>query len=358
MKVSKIPGLGRFGIFIDEVDLQTISHEEWMEIARLHSESLVTIIRKGNCNLDKQYELINLISEPRYSMKSVFMKKYGLSWPEILSLGKIKSPLIEARDSKIICSLFSTAEYTSNKSLVTRVCGGYDKEGNPKGLFADGELLWHSNESGTLTFTPGVCLLASKNVVGSATGFVTTTDYYESVSNSFRSELDDMIVLHSFTPGRINPGLNDTQDAIMNMNMCPEDNEMPLVIQSPMGIRGLHYSVNTIVGIKGMTKQESDRVFEIIDKELFVEKYTYDHWYQNDDDFLLFDNSITLHRRLGNIEDRLCYRMQFDYTNLQDGAYQPFFQEEFQKKYNKQIREYIELQGIKTFKLPEEDYAE
>jgi hypothetical protein len=358
MKVSKIPGLGRFGIFIDDIDLQKISHEEWMEIARLHSESLVTIIRKGNCNLDKQYELINLISEPRYSMKSVFMKKYNLSWSEILLLGKIKSPLIDERDIRIISSLFSTAEYTSNKSLVTRVCGGYDKEGNPKGLFADGELLWHSNESGTLTFTPGVCLLASKNVIGSSTGFVTTADYYESVSNSFRSELDDMIVLHSFTPGRINPGLNDTQDAIMNVNMCPEDNEIPLVIQSPMGIRGLHYSVNTIVGIKGMSKQESDQVFATIDKELFVEKYTYDHWYQNDDDFLLFDNSITLHRRLGNIEDRLCYRMQFDYTNLQNGPYQPYFQKEFQKKYNEQIREYVELQGLKTFKLPEVELGE
>lgn len=358
MKVSKIPGLGRFGIFIDDVDLQKISHEEWMEIARLHGESLVTIIRKSNCNIDKQSELVNLIGEPRYNMKSFLMKKYNLSWFEIVSLGKLKSPLLDTRDIKIILSLFSTTELTSTNANVSRVCGGFDEEGNPKGLFADGELLWHSNESGTLTFTPGVCLLASKNVIGSATGFVTTTDYYESVSNSFRSELDDMIAIHSFTPGRINPGLNETQDAVIGMNMCPEDNELPLVIQSPMGIKGLHYSINTIVGIKGMSKQESDQVFETINKDLFVEKYTYDHWYQNNDDFLLFDNSITLHRRLGNIEDRLCYRLQFDYTNLQDGAYQPFLHEKFQKKYNKQIREYIGLYGLKSFKLPKKHWTE
>ena len=48
MKVSKIPGLGRFGIFIDDLDVNNMSDEEWLEIGKLHLESLVTIIRNVN----------------------------------------------------------------------------------------------------------------------------------------------------------------------------------------------------------------------------------------------------------------------------------------------------------------------
>ena len=34
MKISKIPGLGRFGVFVDDVDFDHITDEEWMEIGR------------------------------------------------------------------------------------------------------------------------------------------------------------------------------------------------------------------------------------------------------------------------------------------------------------------------------------
>ena len=77
MKISKIPGLGRFGIFIDDVNLETISYEEWMEIGKLHMQNLVTIIRKSNCSVGRQSELINLFGETRHSLRSFLMKKYS-----------------------------------------------------------------------------------------------------------------------------------------------------------------------------------------------------------------------------------------------------------------------------------------
>jgi alpha-ketoglutarate-dependent taurine dioxygenase len=201
-------------------------------------------------------------------------------------------------------------------AVVGRVSGKLDADGNPIGMFAEGELLWHSNESGNLVFTPGVALLGVEGTVGTATGFVTTTDWYEAQTESFRSELDEMVILHKFTPGRINPGLREEQDHIMHQNMCPEDSEIPMVCFSPNGTKGLHYSVNTIDSIKGMTAEESKRVFEYIDRTLFVDQYIYDHWYQQNNDLLLFDNSITLHRRLGDVKDRLAYRIQYDYQHL------------------------------------------
>jgi alpha-ketoglutarate-dependent taurine dioxygenase len=234
-----------------------------------------------------------------------------------------------------------------------RVTGKRDEEGNPLGMFAEGELLWHSNESGTLTFTPGVALLGSENMIGSSTGFVTTPDYYENVSNAFRSELDEMILIHRFTPGRINPGLRVEQDEVMHANMCPEDDvEIPIVMRSPGGIVGLHYSLNTIHSIKGCTQKQSDEIFAAINRELFVDKYIYDHWYKSNNDFCLFDNSITLHRRLGDIKDRLCYRIQHDYSNLQSDFWQPYLQEPFATKYIDNIVDYVKLCEIENYRLP------
>jgi alpha-ketoglutarate-dependent taurine dioxygenase len=139
----------------------------------------------------------------------------------------------------------------------------------------------------------------------------------------------------------------------MHANMCPEDDvEIPMVMRSPGGIIGLHYSLNTVHSIKGMTKKQSDEIFNIINHDLFQEKYTYDHWYKSNNDFCLFDNSITLHRRLGDIKDRLCYRIQHDYSNLQDGPWQPYLKEPFISEYNKEIAYYVDLADIKDFKLP------
>jgi hypothetical protein len=36
MKISKIPGLGDYGIFIDDVDLLEITDDEWAEVGKLY----------------------------------------------------------------------------------------------------------------------------------------------------------------------------------------------------------------------------------------------------------------------------------------------------------------------------------
>lgn len=356
MKVSKIPGLGRFGIFIDDIDFNHLTDEEWLEIGKLHLENLVTIIRNCNLKWQDQVEWCTKWGDTRYGIRYLILQKYpNMTWSECVQAALKDDPILDAVDASRLKSIANMQEVDeSTGKHIMRITGKRDEKGNPLGMFAEGELLWHSNESGTLTFTPGVALLGSENVVGSATGFITTSDYYESVSESFRSELDEMILVHRFTPGKINPGLRDDQDEVMHGNMCPVDDvEIPMVIQSPGGIKGLHYSINTVWSIKGLSKEESNKVFEEINKHLFVDKFIYDHWYQHDNDFLLFDNSITLHRRLGDIKNRLCYRIQHDYSNLQKSFWQPYYQPDIAKKYEDEIKYYVNLADIKNFKLPQ-----
>lgn len=334
MKVSKIPGLGRFGVFIDDVDFDTITDEEWMEIGRIHTETLVTILRNVNLNI-KDYH--PRIAKWGYNMSQsvvAMLQKYNKN-----SMGELREvyDIMPVEDQKYLdhAEKIIAAEAGGNVPI-NRISGKKDKNGNPIGMFADGELLWHSNESGQLCHGPGVALLGKVGMVGSATGFCTTTDWYEEQTESFRSELDEMIIEHSFTPGRINPGLNKQQDWYMNLSMCPVDSEIPLIIKSPGGIKGLHYSINTIKGIKGMSQTESDKMLDFINKGLFQDKYVYDHWYQENNDLCLFDNTITLHRRLGSTENRLAYRISYDMSligTLEDR----YLQEPYNTMYRDQL---------------------
>ena len=101
-----------------------------------------------------------------------------------------------------------------------------------------------------------------------------------------------------------------------------------------------------------MSRADSAKVFAEIDKHLFTDENIFDHWYQQDNDLLLFDNSITLHRRLPGHPDRVAYRVQYDYNNLLDGPWYPYFQSEFAEKYKTQTHELINVLGLKEFKLP------
>lgn len=355
MKVSKIPGLGRFGVFIDDIDFKNMSDEEWMEIGKIHLESLVTIIRDVDLTVEEYQQRMAKWGTARTIEEYRLTKEYQTFLTKLIPGALADHPGLKEDDKEYLKTLSNclVADDAGRITDLLKVTGKRTEDGKPLGMFAEGELLWHSNESGNLAFTPAVSLLGREGMVGSSTGFMTTTDWYEKQSESFRSELDEMILVHKFTPGKINPGLRREQDEVMYRNMCPVDGaEIPLIINSPGGYKGLHYSVNTISHVKGMSKEESDKLLSKISNELFVEEYMYDHWYTRDNDLCLFDNSIVQHRRLGGIANRLALRRQYDYSNLVDTPYNPYRQEPFRSQYVEQVTDIVNTLKLKDFKLP------
>lgn len=353
MKISKIPGFGNYGQFIDDLDFSTLSQEEWMEIGRSHLKNLLTIIRNPRgLTKDEYVERIAQFGPTKGSVRANFARKYG-RLIDAFDPDSMKG--VEEDDEKFLNQRKYMLEKTEKGNILSRVYGGKDEQGRLLGSFDSGDLGWHSNESSQLTFAPEVAFMGSENMVNSATGFLQTADYYETVSNSFRSELDDMVIVHTYKEGAISPAetINPEFQRQIRLNFCPvEDAETPMVLTSPGGIRGLHYTINSAYRIKGMSDQESDRIFKMIDQELFQDKYSYYHYYQCDNDLLLFDNSITLHCRLRGEPNRKAYRIQYEPCHLLDDAWYPYDDARFLDEYIDRTHELVNILQIKDFKLP------
>ena len=330
-RITDIPELEGYGVFVDDIDFKTLSLREWKELGQLHLQKLVMVIRKSGLKNKKVfYRVLKKWGEHRQNYAAILFDKYP--WAEGQADKLLSSSEVSQEDKEYIKEFKRIGGHSRKEGNILRVTGK-KINGYRTGLFAHGELLWHSNECGDLAFTPGVALLGQHGMTKSATGFMVTTPYYYSVSDSMRSELDEMVLIHNFVEGKINA---DGENNIVYKNMCPFPNtEIPMVIQSPAGIKGLHYSFNTVTG------SNNDRLLAEVRKGL--EKYTYDYWWENDDDLLIFDNTIVQHRRLGDTTDRLCLRYQFDYTYLHDGLYQPYLQEPFITRYTDRVTNFYKL---------------
>ena len=306
MKLSPIPNLEGYGVFVDDIDFNHLTRDQWMSLGKLQMEQLVMIIRRTGININRFHQVMKMWGKCR--------QNYAAK---------------EETDTEVAKEYARIGGHAATGHIV--------RVAEKNGLFGSGDLLWHSNESGDIAFTPGVALLGDHGMTKSATGFMVTSPYYYSLSESMRSELDEMVLVHNFQEGKINA--NDENNVVYK-NMCPEpETEIPLVIQSPAGIKGLHFPYNTTTRIKDYPIEESVRLLEEIKFKLT--QYYYDYWWENDDDLLIFDNSIVQHRRLGDTTDRLCYRYQFDYSYLQykvtGKPYMPYFQEPYISRYKEKM---------------------
>tara|TARA_B100002019_G_scaffold256932_1_gene240682 strand:+ start:474 stop:1499 length:1026 start_codon:yes stop_codon:yes gene_type:complete len=327
--ITDIPNLKGYGVFVDNLDFKNLSRKEWMDLGKLHMQKLVMIIRSTGIKKEYFYNIMKIWGKDRQNYAASLFAKYPWANGRIEFI--LASPEVTEEEKEIVKEYSRIGGNNVRNGNVLRVTG------DGTGLFSHGELLWHSNESGDIAFTPGVALLGDRGMCNSATGFMVTTPYYYSLSDSFRSELDELVLIHNFQDGKINV---EGENNLLYKNMCPEpDTEIPLVMQSPAGVKGLHFPYNTVTGIKGMSNSEAKKVLSKIKKGL--EQYTYDYWWENNDDLLIFDNSIVQHRRLGDTSNRLCHRYQFDYTYLQYAVtkkpYVPYFKEPYISRYKKKM---------------------
>lgn len=349
MKITKINGLGSYGHYIDDVDFLRTSVDQAKEILKIHLSGLVTVFRNVNLPLSHYRMWIDLIGTVKHNGELNFLKKYNAASRQHLWL-LYQQGKLDYDDMIVFGSRGLAVEKTATGDI-HRVSGERNNDGELMGTFGVGNVGWHSNESAQLNFTPGVSLFGYQAMQQSATGFAQTADFYEQLSESTRSEFDQMVVIYKHQVGQLNHlELSDEKFAARVKNtMCPVDGaEVPLVVTSPGGIRGIHYPKHNMWKIKGMSEEESQKIFQTIEKNVFAQSNVYDHWYQQDNDLLLFDNSITAHRRIGSMQKRLAYRLQFEYKFTPNWC--PFHQQEYADQWHatRQLLEDLNNQVVRT----------
>lgn len=349
---------GSFGAYVDDVDMSQMTDADWMELGQLFLDKLVVVFR--NIKMDKtQYlDWIPKWGPYKSNLRKYFKEKYGdlldvydtSTW-ETVNLDPHDRTWLEVRKYQL--------EESGDGRFLTRVFGGRDSEGRMLGYFSHGDVGWHSNEGSSLTHSPAVALLGWDHMKTSATSFAQTVDLFDSFSESFKSELREMVITHAYVPGLVNDTeLTDPEFAHHTKTaFCPvEGAETPLVCRAPGGQEGLHYPVNTRHTILGMSEAEYTKIFDILDKAVLDPNNVWDHWYSTDNDLLIFDNTVTLHRRLGGDEERLAFRCQFDVSQLLDKPWEPWKHlPEYHQRYVEEVTDLVNLVGgnvKQRFKLP------
>lgn len=336
MKLTPIPNFSNLGVYVDGLDFQNLSVDEWVDLkTQLYSKYLLIIFRNTNLSLIDYTSRIGQWGKQSSALKH-FLRKYDIpvgELPAILNdLRKVASSDISMEDYDTMCMLIRKRDILSDQdAVVIKLIGNSDAEYDThKSVMLNGELAWHQDESMDVAFSEAIALFGNRSMTNSATGFLTTNPWYENQTETFRSELDDMIATHTYQPTMFNKNLDPIEERVIECS-TGFDSNLPLIINTAAGFKGLHYSPSTITGIVGMSDAESKSLFKYINKTLFVDEYIHDHWYQQDNDLLIFDNSITMHRRLGTTLGRIAYRSPFYFRNPVADRY---FQQEYQEKYN------------------------
>lgn len=323
MKVSKMPGFGSYGAIVE--DFPWDQPEAYDELRELNIKTLVTVVKGDGINrfdsVVKNVRHVVATRPGRMTLKYGPMSDYSQVMTE-------EEKLNQRINGKWMLGPIAPGW--------ARVTGKKDEQGDTLGAFGDTELLWHSNEFARPTFAPVVVLYGMTHMNTSATCFIQSADWYSRQSESFKSELNELISICDWDKRAIMPSGDQGQELNMRMAFVPQNgSRMPLVMDSVCGARGLHYS-KFIVGFDGMSKADSDKIINKIESELFVPEYQYDYWWDNPGgDMVLFEQSITLHMRKiaegldlrGELKERNAHRLAGDYQGYID--YNGFLQEEF-----------------------------
>lgn len=312
MNLKKLNGFGTLGVEIEDVDLKTASDEEIDEVGKVIADQLVVVIDSKNCTLPA----------PRLNY---IAKRFGDPFGGIdtkqsvyaLVEEKKSAGLLTREDLSVLKNMRKIRKGLEEHDGQIWVTGKKDDEGDYLGMFADGELDWHSDRQGTGNFCPCIGLMAVSGTEGTCTEFLQTHDAFESLGKDDQKWLENLIAIHSYTTGKIAPGLNKEQDNIVRMNMCPIDqSEVPVTCSSTTGRRGIRLSYNTVVGYKGYNEEESQDITKWILDKFLRDEYMYHHDWK-DGDMVWMDQTITVHRRpTKDCSKRVLIRQTCNFDNL------------------------------------------
>lgn len=314
MKLEKIKGFGTFGGIVTDFNLSAASDDEIRALGRHNLSNLLTIVPK---------ECASISAETLHYVCSF--------WGTHMVRGTVEKLLKKPNKTNLEKKVLEEIDRFKVDGLygIIRVSGKKDQNGNSTGMFADGELEWHSNGSGMdeNEREPCIGLVAAEGSEGSVTEFLQTADAYASLNSEWKKTIDNLKAIHRWQSEKTTPGLNEVQAEVARLNLTPFDNiALPLKATSPGGIEGIHFPFNSIIGFEGYTENESKEIFSFLMSHFVKEEYIYSHKWR-DGDVIWMDQTITLHRRpTKDCSKRVMYRVCTSYDFLTGRKLRPSYE--------------------------------
>jgi len=178
-----------------------------------------------------------------------------------------------------------------------------DKRGKPKGVFANGDLGWHSDHPSTDDNMRVVGLAAVEHTEGSATWFLSTAEAYDKLSQEDKTMVDELRSVYNWEYDNFTGELIPDQKEIVRYNQVPMDGmSSALQMETAAGVKGIHFPGSLFSHFHGMSKEESkkfkDHLWTLINKDEYITKIDW-----KDGQVAFMDQMITLHARPTNIKD-------------------------------------------------------
>lgn len=310
MKTRKLNGFGSLGVEVYDLDLKTCSDDDIKELGKIVIDQLVVYVNAENCSVTP--ERLNHIAQ-------VFGDPFGGQDQSAYEMvkEKRKQNQLSKKDLVALRELRKIRQGLEHNPGMIRVTGKRDEEGDYLGMFAQGELDWHSDRQGTGNFVPMILLNAVEGTEGTCTEFLQTADAYELLTPEWKNIIDNLVGVHRFIPGKMAPGLDASQENILRMNMCPiENSEVPFICYSPGGRKGVRLSYNTLDHFKGYNKSDSDEILQFILNHFMKEEYVYHQDWKNGE-LVFMDQTITVHRRpTKDCSKRVMIRQTCNFDNI------------------------------------------
>lgn len=334
MRVTRINGMGSFGVVVD--DFEWDQPEAYKELRDINLKTLLTVVH--GYGQDNFHYLVKNSSQYVTRRPNRFSLKYNVKNPW---------PFMTVHEKEMV-RIYKNILLGDEAPGWHRVTGKLNEKGEMLGNFGDTELNWHVDEFLSHDFSPSVTLYGAEAMTESSTSFFQTVDWYNEQTESFKSELDELICLCDYDPTRLFPtGRTGDIKLVTVTNNNGDDFRAPLVITSPGGYKGLRFG-NFVSGFANIPQKDSDRIKSILEKQFLHSNLEYDFWWPNDrGDMALWDNSIVMHRRkltkkyqdydklCERLSQRICYRFSGDYTGYEN--YNCYSQPEFYEKRQKTI---------------------
>lgn len=307
MKLTKLPGMPEpFGVEISDIPkLSEMTKNEWKELAQICLNHLVWVI-KDQSDLTKE----------KFS-------RICYSWgrPGAFDLNELDRFDTEEEKQEIIDEL--TRMSFKRLPGLGRVTGMRDEEGNTTGMFADGELDWHSNESGRKNPHPVVLLHGVEGTEGSETHYLENVTPYDNLSSEDKKFVDSLICIYEFNPKKgfaagID-GVSTLQHKLVWLNTYPTKKiiKKPIIQISPGGFKGFAFNFGTFNTFEGKTESESNEIVDWLKNYLIADERIYKHHWR-DGDVCAFDQIVTLHcRPTEDCSNRLLHRMAVDFSRVE-----------------------------------------